>query len=684
MNYHHQQRPMNYHHKHFSFPRLLGATVLATVVLGAVSAQSESAAQPADLPTSAVSPVGLLPQAVTSFGATVEAGWLYVLGGFFGTPHEYDNEGQSRSFARMNLVDGSWEALPSAGAMQSVALVSDSEMLYRVGGMVVHNASGEEQRLESVAKFGQFDPLSGEWTELPPLPSARSSHMAAVLDGSVWVVGGWQLHPEEDAAWQDTILRFDLDDAEGEWEAIPAPFRRRALGVCTAAGRVIAVGGMSEDGITNEVDVFEPSTGTWSKGPKYPGSAFGLSATSVGNMVYASGGDGTLFRWLVGEDEWHLVTSLIFPRFFHQLVPSSDRELLAIGGVARGSRIRHVESIALDAVKPRVQTTVWTLPAPGNAKNRQGVFLRDNSLFVFGGNNSLGQHDFAAEQFVDESFKLNLTSLSWSRIQQFPVRRQSMQAALSTKGDVGFAIGGFGHDGNVARTHADLYRYDVKYDTWSALPAALPAPRSQFGLVEYDEAFWLFGGLDYNPTREEGDQFRHPLDVLRWESTSDDSPSCEVLGVELPRPRRAFGSALLSGRCYLVGGLREGFEAVEECDVFDFEARSWSQIPAPRSPRISPELVSLGGRLFMAGGSSDKGDGFEADQCLEVFDPVTGEWSVLMEELPVEARHLRMFAYGDRLLLYSAHHEEQLVQVAILDVGSTSLESHDVSFHTRR
>ena len=51
------------------------------------------------------SPIGFLPRGLTSFGAAVDGGLLYVLGGYFGEPHAYSIEGQSSAFMAINLHD---------------------------------------------------------------------------------------------------------------------------------------------------------------------------------------------------------------------------------------------------------------------------------------------------------------------------------------------------------------------------------------------------------------------------------------------------------------------------------------------------------------------------------------------------------------------------------------------------
>jgi hypothetical protein len=629
----------------------------------------------------------LMPRPVTSFGATVHDGWLYVLGGYAGRPHQYDREGQSGALQRIRVAGDAggdaWEDLPGVEPLQSVALVAHRDFLVRVGGMRATNAPGEPEHLVSTAEVARHRPGDARWEPLPPLPDSRSSHDAVVLDGTLYVLGGWRLEGgSEGASWPRDGVALRLDELGNDprgarWRSFPAPFQRRGLAVAAAAGRVVAIGGMDPEGeMSRQVDVYDPETGAWTRGPDYPAPAFGVAATAVGDRIYASAMDGAVYSLGPREERWQAVTTLAFPRYFHRL-QATGGDLLAIGGmlaVRQGGRVRAIERVTLAGTgAPSVAR--FTLDAPGPAKNRQGVFLRDHVLHVFGGNRSLEQHDFAPDSFLTEAHELRLGSLTWAPMARFPVRRQTMQTIVGPEADVGIAVGGFGHDGKVARTFAETFVYDFEEDAWQARPGTLPAPRSQFGLVQHQGQLWVFGGLDYDPNRSSsiegrGDELRHPLEVLKA-PLADAGAGFQNAGIALPQPRRAFGGALLGDRYYLVGGMRENFQLVTSCDVYDFATRRWTTIPAPRHARISPQLVALGGKLYLAGGVSSR-DGGDAspDPSIEVFDPKTGRWSVLVEELPIVTNHMRMFPYGDRLLLYSAHSPEDEVHVLLVHPGS--------------
>jgi N-acetylneuraminic acid mutarotase len=614
-----------------------------------------------------------MPRAVTSFGAAVTDDAVYTLGGYFGVPHEYSREGQSASLTRLSLEDGgTWEQLPGLDeGVQGLALVSHDGKLYRIGGTRHHNAAGEPSDMESLTEFASFDPETGSWTAGPALPQGRSSHGAAVIDGTVYVAGGWKLDGKASSAeWHDTLWMKDLTDDSSKWRSVKAPFKRRAVGVASAGGKLVVVGGMAPGrSISSRVDVFDPETEQWSRGPDYPGWGFGVSAGGNGEAVFVSGRDGVVHRFNPGESQWTRAATTAFPRFFHEMVASPSGELYVLGGISGmgQGRTRHVERVGPGDGAGKHRISSVTLPNQSAAKNRQGNWIRNHTLYVFGGNNSLGQHAFGADKFVSEAHALHLPSLTWKSMADFPVKRQSMRTVLGPDGKRGYAVGGFGHDGKSARSHGDLFVYDFEKQQWHRRPAGLPEPRTQIGLAQHGQSLWVFGGLDYDRTRPKGEHFRHLASVLQG-PVDDPKAEFEEVDAPLPRPRRAFAGARLDGRYYVVGGMREEFQLVEGTLAFDFGEQSWQQVPGPRQTRLSAQLVPFKGKLYLIGGSVRKDGEMQQDRSIEVYDPETQTWSVLVEELPWSTRHMDAFAYHHRLLLYSAHHKDPTVRIGLVQV----------------
>ncbi|HEX5656271.1 MAG TPA: kelch repeat-containing protein [Polyangiales bacterium] len=604
-----------------------------------------------------------MPRAVTSFGAAELAGNVYAFGGYFGVPHAYNRDGQSGELWRLEPGGRSFELLANAEPTQGAALVALGNALLRVGGMRAKNALGQPDDIHSLDEVASFSPETRAWTPLLALPTARSSHAAAVIGSTVYVVGGWKLEGNaQSGTFADSMLALDLQNG---WRTLPQPFQKRALAAAALDGKLVVIGGIDASGeLSREVHVFDPSAG-WTRGPDFPADAFGVAASSDGNTLYASARDGQLYALSEAHGTWQTSKKLVFPRFFHQLVQVGPTKLLALGGISgmhAGPRIREVEDVDLTAGAP-LRVLSFTTSNPLAGRNRQGVFVHGDALYAFGGNRSLAQHDFKPEDFSDDAGRFDLAALAWAPIAKFPIPRQTLQTLVTD--ERGLAIGGFGHDAppkGEAHAHADAYSYDFEKGTWSPDPSVLPTPRTQFGLTSFQGARWVFGGLDFKPEAQGEAQFDHPTSVLRAEPDKPFAAS----GVELPRPRRAFGGAVLDGKYYMVGGMAGGFQTIDRCDVFEFATQKWSEISCPAT-RISPQLVALDGKLYLAGGSSaGPGGQLTPNASLEVFDPATNTWTTLLPTLPIEPRHLSMLPYAGGLLLYSAHDEQGRAHFALI------------------
>lgn len=295
-----------------------------------------------------------LPEPVASFGAVVADGWLYVYGGHQGEEHEHSAANLSQHFRRIQLEGGKeWQELPMQTPLQGLPLVSRGGKIYRVGGLNFHNATTKDaEDLHSTAEFSEFDPATGKWTELAPLPAARSSHNAVVIGDRLYVVGGWRLAGKSPGEWEPDALVYDFAKPQAGWQTLPVPeFKRRALAVGFWKDKVFAVGGMDEKGKPSmRVDFFDLQTGKWAQGPNMPGAGmagFGVSAWNLDGNLYVCGLRGTLFRLNDTGSAWEEAGRMETPRFFHQLVPAPHGGLMAVGGASMKGHLATIERIEL-------------------------------------------------------------------------------------------------------------------------------------------------------------------------------------------------------------------------------------------------------------------------------------------------------------------------------------------------
>lgn len=299
-----------------------------------------------------------LAKGTTSFGGAVAGDWLYVYGGHYGAAHQYSQDGQSGDFARLNLRDPkAWESLPGGPKLTGLAMVAHGGTVYRIGGFTAKNAETDSESLWSQPDFARFDPATGQWTNLAPLPEGRSSHDAAVVGNMLYVVGGWTLAGSDPTRWHDTAWSFDLADAAAQWKPVASPpFHRRALALAAHQNKLYCIGGMQERGGTVlSVAVYDPAKNAWSEGPDLLGSGmdgFGASAFASGGALYATTMSGAIQRLSPAGDAWEFVTQLERPRFFHRLLSWHDDRLVVVGGASMTSgKVLSLELLAAPQVQ---------------------------------------------------------------------------------------------------------------------------------------------------------------------------------------------------------------------------------------------------------------------------------------------------------------------------------------------
>jgi N-acetylneuraminic acid mutarotase len=331
--------------------RIFCSTLLVpAIVLVSGWTVAASAEEPATKPALATR-FPALPESLTSFGAAVSDGYLYVYGGNTGKTHQYSSELQSNRFRRLNLAKPeAWEDLPGEARLQGLALVAAGGKLYRVGGFTAKNATGEKKDLWSIADVACFDPATRTWSKLPSLPAPRSSHDAVVLDNKIYVAGGWAMQGgSKNSEWHHSAMVLDLSQPTLAWKQLPTPpFVRRAVSLATQNGKVFVIGGMYETGDTSsDVDFYDPAANTWQSAPDLPGKSiegFGNSAFEVGGKLFVSTVEGNLQR--LDGDKWTLVSKLKHPRYFHRMLPVSNEQLIFLGGTARsGERADEIETV---------------------------------------------------------------------------------------------------------------------------------------------------------------------------------------------------------------------------------------------------------------------------------------------------------------------------------------------------
>ena len=333
--------------KDFKIPSVVSFQSVQTYLIGAIAfAGATSIAAPSEHEAVLVPD---LPIGITSFGAASLGSDIYVYGGHSGEAHSYSVETTLPNLWKLSLSQpDDWSSLPATSRSQGASLLPYEGRLFRIGGLQAANQSDEDERLVSINEVGSFDPVSKSWSDLTPLPKPRSSHDSALLDDTIYVIGGWALNGvSADAEWFESMYVGKIGEDKITWRSEPQPFKVRANAVAAVDGKVYSVGGMgTEEGTTNDLNIYDVKSGAWSKGPSLPKGimdGFGASACVVGGRIYVSAYMGIVYRLSENGESWNEVGNLQERRFFHRLVPAGSNQILAIGGANRQSG--HLSSV---------------------------------------------------------------------------------------------------------------------------------------------------------------------------------------------------------------------------------------------------------------------------------------------------------------------------------------------------
>ncbi|CAE7226541.1 KLHL12 [Symbiodinium natans] len=132
------------------------------------------------------------------------------------------------------------------------------------GQAIVCGGSGRHGSLASVETY---DAAEGQWQALPPMRDARERFAAAVVQGSIYVCGGWYYtEAEPSARVLRSVERFD--PRLGRWEDLaPMPQRRHGLAAGALGCQLWVCGGSYGRQDVRTVEVYDVDTFAWVQMP---------------------------------------------------------------------------------------------------------------------------------------------------------------------------------------------------------------------------------------------------------------------------------------------------------------------------------------------------------------------------------------------------------------------------------
>ena len=131
----------------------------------------------------------------------------------------------------------------------------------------VYVLTGSAPGEDATGLLQSYDPTTGGWEELATMPDVASHAGAAVLDGRIYVVGGFVANVHAGAMAR--VFRYDV--ASDTWEArTPLSVPRGSPAVVALDGRIHAVSGRNAEGLVGAHEVYDPTTDRWSEAAPLP------------------------------------------------------------------------------------------------------------------------------------------------------------------------------------------------------------------------------------------------------------------------------------------------------------------------------------------------------------------------------------------------------------------------------
>ena len=215
------------------------------------------------------------PADLTHINLGASGSTLFLLGGLEGT--SFTARGEA-----WKLEDGAdaWEPIAPLPVPRGAAgVVSSPPHVFLLGGASTTAA---------LASCLDYNLLTGEWTALPDLPTARSHPAAMRMEDGTLVVAGGLATLDATAPLSDVWV---LPLGATAWEQRRSmPTARGGCAYGAIYGNLICAGGESGRIALANVEGYDPVNDVWTLYPDLPEPRAGTQAAAIGQLLYVPGG----------------------------------------------------------------------------------------------------------------------------------------------------------------------------------------------------------------------------------------------------------------------------------------------------------------------------------------------------------------------------------------------------------
>jgi N-acetylneuraminic acid mutarotase len=287
--------------------------------------------------------------------------------------------------------------------------------------------------------LGQAPSAKGSWDKVTPLLRQQNEATTVVLDGRIYVMGGFGLGTDE------PIARVQIYDvAKDEWTpGTPLPEPVHHAGAAIVGGKIYQVGGFHKPFAKRDpidaVWAFDPAANKWERRAPLPSPRGAMVVAAVGDLIYAAGGEhrrpagspvpkgapapyepiADLSVYDPKADRWQVLPAMHYPRD-HAYVGSIAGRLYVAGGRDRPK----YDITAVEEYDPA--TRAWSERAPmPTGRSGGAAAVLGGKLYVFGGEGN----EASPIGLFDQVEAFDPVSNSWTKFGPMPLPRHSQTAA---------------------------------------------------------------------------------------------------------------------------------------------------------------------------------------------------------------------------------------------------------------
>jgi len=288
-----------------------------------------------------------------------------------------------------------WMPLPAAAVPRSEVAAA------RVGGSI-YVAGGFTPGGRTSATVERYEIRGRRWQRVRPMPVALNHPAAVAHRGRLYVSGGYAASAGLAGASR-VLLRYD--SGRRRWRRLPpAPTPRAAHAAAVIGGRLYVAGGANESGSLRSLEIYDFARRRWSSGPDLPGPARNhTTGVASGGLFYVlAGRDAQNYaaaeRYDPGRRRWQALPDMRTPRGGIASVRLRDGRIVVFGGEELGAGGRTIAAVEL--FDPR--TRRWSrLPDMRTPRHGVGGVALGSRVFALKGGRVPGLSASPTIEFLD-------------------------------------------------------------------------------------------------------------------------------------------------------------------------------------------------------------------------------------------------------------------------------------------